>query len=135
MRDGYVYITKAYVSEFKLVKSPKNLKHRKVPVPAFVSELVAEYVAEFGLQSEDMLLGVTRGAVDSKLKTMCRALGIESVSCHCFRHTYITNLLRAGVPIGIVEKVSWDTQGTILKRYSNYFDTDEGMVVTAMESL
>lgn len=55
--------------------------------------------------------------------------------CHEFRHTFISNLIKEGVPLPVIEKVSGDTQETILKRYSHMFESDEVMVLIALENV
>jgi len=56
-------------------------------------------------------------------------------TCHEFRHTFISNLIGQGVPLPVIEKVSGDTQATILKRYSHMFESDEFMVLQALSSI
>ena len=69
------------------------------------------------------------------LRTACKRVQISSYSCHDFRHTYISNLIRNGVPITVVEAVSGDTQETIFKRYSHMFAGDEVLVLKALEQI
>ena len=84
---------------------------------------------------DDRIFPWTHGACDSALKKACNALDLPAYSCHEFRHTFISNLIRKGVPLPVVEKVSGDTQETILKRYSHMFETDEVMILTALQDL
>ena len=56
---------------------------------------------------------------------VCRKTGIPHCSCHSFRHTFISNLIRKGVPLPVIEKVSGDTQKTIFERYSHMFEDDD----------
>ena len=85
------------------------------------------------------------GSVDSRIITWdhsacrmmlekaCKSVGIHNYCCHDFRHTYISNLIRRGVPLPIIESASGDTQATILKHYSHMFVGDEQMLLDVLE--
>ena len=60
---------------------------------------------------------------------------IRSYCCHDFRHTYISNLVKKGIPLPIIESVSGDTQETIFKHYSHMFEGDEQMILDVLEEL
>lgn len=47
----------------------------------------------------------------------------------------ISNLIRQNVPLLVIEKVSGDTQDTILRRYSHMFESDERMVLEALQKV
>ena len=77
----------------------------------------------------------TDGAVNGTLERACERLGIPKITCHDFRHTFISNLIRKSVPISVIEKASGDTQQTILSRYSHMFESDEVLVLKALKDL
>lgn len=133
-----VKINKAYVSDIKLTKDPKNYKKRTIPLPGYVERLFIA-MRENHLQSggllDDKIFDFGHGAASSMIKNVCKKIGIPIATCHDFRHTYISNLIKNGVPLPVVEKVSGDTQATILKRYSHMFEQDEVMVLTALKDL
>ena len=131
-----VSVTKSYNSEYKLLKMPKNLKSRKIPVPMDVEEMFRKLKAEHkrnGGSLNDRIFPWDHGACAFMLKTACKKTEIRSYSCHDFRHTYISNLIRNSVPITVIEAVSGDTQATIFKRYSHMFEGDEVLVLKALE--
>ena len=133
-----VKITKAYVSDIKLTKDPKNFKKRTIPLSPYPERLFMRIRGthlQNGGSLDDRIFPWTHGACDSALKKACNALDLPAYSCHEFRHTFISNLIRKGVPLPIIEKVSGDTQETILKRYSHMFETDEVMILTALQDL
>ena len=84
---------------------------------------------------KDKIVPFGHGAVANKLDTACKKLGLEHYTCHEFRHTFISNLISFGVPLPVVAKAAGDTQETILKRYSHMFESDEVMVLKAMDNL
>lgn len=133
-----VKITKAYVSDIKLTKDPKNFKKRTIPLSPYPERLFMR-IRGTHLQNEgsldDRIFPWTHGACDSALKKACNALDLPAYSCHEFRHTFISNLIRKGVPLPVIEKVSGDTQETILKRYSHMFETDEMMILNVLSEL
>ena len=67
------------------------------------------------------------------LEKACKSVGVRNYCCHDFRHTYISNLIRRGVPLPIIESASGDTQATILKHYSHMFVGDEQMLLDVLE--
>lgn len=88
-----------------------------------------------GGKMEDKIFPWTHGACDTMLKKACKACDFPAYHSHEFRHTFISNLIRGGVPLPVISKVSGDTQETILKRYSHMFESDEVMILTAMANL
>lgn len=133
-----VKINKAYISDIKLTKDPKNYKKRTIPLPGYVERLFIA-MREKHLQSggllDDKIFDFGHGAASSMIKNTCKKIGIPIATCHDFRHTYISNLIKNGVPLPVIEKVSGDTQQTILKRYSHMFESDEVMVLLALQNL
>ncbi len=133
-----IKVTKAYVSDIKLTKDPKNLKKRSVPLYSDVERLFIKFRnnhIQNGGELDEKLFNWGHGAADTKLKTVCKKCGLPDYSCHEFRHTFISNLINQSVPLPVIEKVSGDTQATILKRYSHMFEQDETMVLIAMSNL
>lgn len=133
-----VIVNKAYVSDIKLIKSPKNLKHRKIPLHADVQRLyyrLKNTHLQKGGNLKDRIFNFEHGAVQHMLEKACKDIGLQKYTSHCFRHTFISNLIKYGVPLPVVEKVSGDTQATILERYSNMFESDELMILNAFNNL
>ena len=133
-----VSVAKSYNSEYKLLKTTKNLKSREIPLPQETEELFRKLRLEHrrnGGSPDDRIFPWDHGACALMLKTACIKIGMKHYSCHDFRHTYISNLIRSGVPITVIEAVSGDTQATIFKRYSHMFEGDEVMVLRALENL
>lgn len=131
-------VNKAYVSDIKLTKSPKNFKHRKIPMESGVARLFLkeknQHIANGGSAS-DRIFTQNHSAVNQTIASVCRKNNLPEYNCHEFRHTFISNLIKQGVPLPVIEKVSGDTQETILKRYSHMFEQDELMVLKAMQNL
>lgn len=133
-----VKIDKSYVSGMKLTKEPKNYKKRSVPLspaPEHLFTRIKEEHLQKGGSLEDKVFDWEYALCDTTLKKACNALDFPKYSCHDFRHTFISNLIRKGVPLPVIEKASGDTQQTILKRYSHMFEGDEMMILTAMQDL
>ena len=133
-----VIVNKAYVSDIKLIKSPKNLKHRKIPLHADVQRLyyrLKNTHLQKGGNLKDRIFNFEHGAVQHMLEKACKDIGLQKYTSHCFRHTFISNLIKYGVPLPVIEKVSGDTQATILERYSNMFESDELMILNAFNNL
>lgn len=130
---GKLHVTKSYVSDIQLVKSPKNFKKRDIPLVDTVMELAKPILAE--KKSGKRIFEFGHGAVSQMLTSACKKAEIEVYNCHSFRHTFISNLIRGSVPLPVIERVSGDTQETILKRYSHMFASDDTMVLDVMNNL
>ena len=138
LRGMRVKVTKAYVSDIKLTKDPKNFKHRTIPLSPYPERLFMrleqEHKQNEGLMT-DRIFDWTHGACDTALKKACKECDLPAYHCHEFRHTFISNMIAEGVPLPVIEKVSGDTQETILKRYSHMFESDETLILLALQKL
>ena len=133
-----VRVTKSYISDKKLIKEPKNKKKRTIPLSSEPKKLFRAVLSEHierGGMPEDRIFPWTSEACSLALKKSCKSMELPYYTCHEFRHTFISNLIRKGVPLPVVEKVSGDTQEMILKRYSHMFEADEILVLSALEDL
>lgn len=133
-----INVNKAYVSAIKLTKDPKNLKKRSIPLAPAPERLFMRIKEEHLLRDgsmEDKIFNWQYGLCDKTIKKACKDLELPLFSCHMFRHTFISNLIKSNVPLSVIEKVSGDTQEIILKRYSHMFESDEIMVLEAMKNL
>ena len=133
-----VKITKAYLSDFKITKSPKNFKKRTIPLDSEVVRLYQtlhqQNIMNGGADS-DRIFNWGHGPCNHMLQKACKELELPLYHCHEFRHTFISNLIRENVPLPVISKVSGDTQETILKRYSHMFESDEVMILKALSRL
>lgn len=133
-----VIIDKAYVSREKLLKDTKNYKKRTVPLSPSTERLYMRLKEEHLLSGgniEDKIFNYEYSTYDSTIKKACKRLELEPCSCHDFRHTFISNLIKKNIPLTVIEKVSGDNQNTILQRYSHMFESDEVMILTALQDL
>jgi len=128
-------ITKTILQDGTPKATTKNKKDRKIPLSPEVIRLYEENYREWTGEKTDRIFINTYNTYIWYLAMVCRKTGIPHCSCHSFRHTYISNLIRKGVPLPVVEKVSGDTQKTIFERYSHMFDNDEDLVLRALENL
>lgn len=133
-----IIVDEAYVSREKLLKDTKNYKKRTVPLSPAPTRLYMRLKEEH-LQNdgslEDRIFTLTYSAYDSTIRKACNSLDIPVCSCHDFRHTFISNLIKKNIPLTVIEKVSGDNQNTILKRYSHMFESDEVMILSALQDL
>lgn len=113
----------------------KNKKDRKIPLSQAVIKLYLDNYRMQDVKMTDRIFTDTYNTYISRLAILCKRIGIQHCSCHSFRHTFISNLMRKGVPLPVIEKVSGDTQKTIFDRYSHMFEDDEMLVIRALETL
>lgn len=138
LRGMRLNINKAYVSEIKLTKDPKNFKHRTIPLVADTQRLymrIKEEHLQGGGKLSDRIFEWGHSASLTMLKKACKDLELPAFCCHDFRHTNISNLIKRGVPLPVISKVSGDTQETILNNYSHMFESDEFLILKALNSL
>lgn len=132
-----VNVNKSYNSAYRLLKGIKNNKSRKIPLPEVVIEIFNEIMVEHlrcGGSPEERIFDWQHNACTVMIQKACREKGLREYTCHDFRHTYISRLIRSGVPIPVIEAVSGDTQATIFKRYSHMFQGDEELVLIALDN-
>lgn len=139
LRGKRIKIKKSYATKSNQIKGTKNRKERTVPINDTIDRLLGHINKAAEYQSDpkkrrERLFPWTDSAVNATLARACEKLGLEHITCHAFRHTYISNLIRMGVPLPVIEKVSGDTQATILKRYSHMFEQDERLVLEALQN-
>ena len=133
-----VIINKSFVSRENLLKDTKNYKKRTIPLSPSTERLYMRLKEEHllsGGNMEDKIFTLTYSAYDSTIRKACNNLNIPVCSCHDFRHTFISNLIKKNIPLTVIEKVSGDNQNTILQRYSHMFESDEVMILTALQDL
>ena len=133
-----VIIDKSFVSRENLLKDTKNYKKRTIPLSPSTERLYMRLKEEHLLNGgslEDKIFTLTYSAYDTTIRKACKKLNIETCSCHDFRHTFISNLIKKNIPLTVIEKVSGDNQNTILQRYSHMFESDEVMILTALQDL
>ena len=133
-----VVINKSYVSREKLLKDTKNYKKRTIPLSPSTERLYMRLKEEHkknGGSLEDKIFSYDYSTYNSTIKKACEKLELEPCSCHDFRHTFISNLIKKNIPLTVIEKVSGDNQNTILKRYSHMFESDEVMILSALQDL
>ena len=133
-----VIINKSYVSREKLLKDTKNYKKRTIPLSPSTERLYMRLKEEHknnGGSLEDKIFSYDYSTYNSTIKKACEKLELEPCSCHDFRHTFISNLIKKNIPLTVIEKVSGDNQNTILQRYSHMFESDEVMILSALQDL
>lgn len=133
-----IKVNKSYVSDMKLLKEPKNKKNRIVPLPSDFEQLFMIHKnahLQNGGSPTDRVFICGYGTYRAILANACQNAQINYISPHGFRHTYISNLISKNLPLPVIEKVSGDTQETILKTYSHLFEKDILQVLTAIQNL
>lgn len=100
----------------------KGGKVRRPPISPFVSVAIDRYLD--GRTTGPIFLGkegerMGRHAADRIVKRICRRAGItKNISPHCLRHSAITSLLNAGIPLRDVQHFADHTD----PRVTSYYD-------------
>ena len=122
---------KSYDSALKLTKDTKNHKVRQIPLARQTQLLFIPFRKNHfnsGGSAKDRIFPISQGATDHAIKWTCLKAELPPYRCHEFRHTFISNLIKNHIPLPVIERVSGDTQQTILNRYSHMFLQDEMIV-------
>ncbi len=137
-----VRVDKSYLHDFKMMKTTKNFKVREIPIS---TEIFDEFLQEMSMiRAREQSAQSNRGGFSGRifvfspqaarayLHKICAELGLPKYRLHDFRHTFVSNLIRSGVPLPVVAQVSGDTQTTLLKRYSHAFPNDDQLIIEAV---
>lgn len=138
MRGMIINIDKSFDAVGKEMKLTKNYKNRQVPVPPSLERMFLidkNNHLENGGKLTDRIFDFSHGNANGMIKKCGEKLGLPKMSCHTFRHTYISNLISAGVPLPVVAKVSGDEMETLIKRYIHLIESDIYLVIKAMKDL
>ncbi len=117
----------------------KNHKSRSVPLPDAVRGLYSDYLAYLRDSGEepaddDRLFPMSYYSAYSKLLTCCRKAGIRRHTPHDFRHTYISNLISAGLPVSSAAYFSGDTESVIMNTYIHVTEDYQTRLLDALKS-
>lgn len=108
-----------------LVRGKRN-KQRSLPIVAGAASALADWLAIRGAAPGPLFWGVgnrnrggrlTTQAVYKMLQTRARAAGIQRLSPHDFRRTFVGDLLDAGADIVTVQKLAGHADVTTTARY------------------
>ena len=120
----------------KKEKPTKNEKDRSIPIHADMDMMFRVALIKHkknGGSIDDRIFNITQSACQIQLKKICFNCDLPEYTHHEFRHTFISNMIKQGVPLAVIEKVSGDTQETIIKYYSHLFDKDELLILSALD--
>jgi len=74
----------------------------------------------------------TPPSADAILRDACQRVGLEGVSTHSMRRTALTVMHRAGIPLGVLQKISGHRN---LQALQKYLEVSEEQVEAAIASL
>lgn len=57
------------------------------------------------------------GLLNRRMSSLCERAGVSSYTPHQLRHSFVTNLLRAGVPLHLVSRMANHSTPTVTSRY------------------
>ena len=111
------------------IKKRKTKKTRKVPVK---SKWLVETILECteSLNPDEPLFNCTINALQHRVRNIGQRKGYKNLHPHNFRHTYVSESVRRGVPIRIVQKLVGHNSITTTEGYLHVAD-DEIMSQTA----
>ena len=90
--------------------------------PAFLAEYAEQraderLLVDWRLQPSVWNVRTAPDIFNKRLKDACVRAGVPHVTPHMMRHAFVTNLLRAGVPLHLVSRMANHTSPTVTSRY------------------
>ena len=110
----------------------KRNKERVVPLPAEAWAVLEAWLAARGDRSGPLLLevnkkgeiqesGITGSALWQRVKLLCKRAGVDDASCHDFRASRATKLMRARIPLALIQEFMGHESATTTLRYSRLY--------------
>lgn len=105
-----------------VVRNGKGNKHRLIPMNAELREIVQSYMTTPRASSEPLFVSrrgsrISTGAIEFFVRQIARDANVQ-LTCHTFRHTMITKLIRSGSDIVTVAEVAGHGRLETTRRYS-----------------
>ncbi len=99
----------------------ENAKTEKMRVVGMTKRMLAELTNlwDKSPQNQNELVFGIVSTIKNGWKSLCLEAGVEDLRFHDLRHTATTRLIRAGVPVSEVMKITGHTQMSTFLRYLN----------------
>lgn len=121
---------------------PKSVKgRRQVPVPAILRKFLLEHRARTGRRGDDLVFGRTASEpftptfVRAKARKAWEAAGLEPIGLHECRHTYVSLMHTAGVPLERVGDYAGHSSAYMTDRYRHLIEGQRETDAGALDSL
>jgi integrase len=116
---------------------PENEKTNRGRTVSLRDRLKAELVTLWE-QSEKQPDGFVFGIRDNfknSWRTVCRLAGVTNLRYHDLRHTAISRMVKAGVPVSTAMKIAGHTTLGMFNRYHNLTNEDVDMAAAALDKI
>jgi integrase len=113
-----------------LVRDSKTKKPREIPMTPRVRQQVVELseARSSPRRGSDRVFAHLKktwgGHLAARLKRPGKKVGIEGMTVHTMRHWFTTNLVRRGVPLGDIARLTGHSTMTMLLRYGSHSPQD-----------
>lgn len=99
-------------------KTPNGV--RPVFVPQWVAEVLRQLVEEQALSGADPIFTIPRGTVQKEHRRACKIAGLVDYTIHDHRHTAAVHLVRAGMPIPLLQQQLGHATIEMTMRYARF---------------
>ena len=122
IKDMTITITKqlALMPQVHFTEPKTKNSFRTIPIPPVLMQMLAEYRKSRPMDIQRRLFPHPVGVYESLARALRKVN--QSLSPHCRRHTYATNLLANGVDIRTVAALMGDDTKTVINTYVHYSD-------------
>lgn len=108
----------------------KNRKPRVIPIPSSLYLVLKEYLyIRNGSESECLFCNIygeplPRTTLQMRVTKYCKSRRLTRYSLHLFRHAFITECVKNGMPIVFLKRITGHSSFAQLNRYYQYNPTD-----------
>jgi len=107
----------------------KGNKTRNIPLDSTAEKILAAYMR---VHKQDKLFDIQPVTVRAKMQVIGLRVGIEGLSPHTMRHTFITELIERGVPLNAVQELAGHSNPSTTLGYAHASEQSKRSAVTNM---
>ena len=128
---GVLTVRRALVDGLEV--KPKSGLERQVPISPQLGEVLGSMkrVGRWVFQLDGKPL--TRGLVKSILPRACRAAGVREIQWHACRHSYCSQLVLAGTPLTVVQRLAGHESVRVAEQYLHATGVDAAGYVAGLD--
>jgi integrase len=113
-------------------KTPKSI--RKVVMPRFLAEEMAEYLELSDLKEHERIFPFTKSFLGHEMERGCKACGVKRIRIHDLRHSHVSLLIDMGFSaVAIAERMGHESSD-ITFRYAHLFPDKQNEMAKALDA-
>lgn len=135
-----ISINKTYqrIHKEDVIGTPKTRKSKRlIPIPSFLLDEIAKYIAELPEYIEtDRLFPYTKSFLIHEMERGCSISGVKKIRIHDIRHSHASLLINLGYDaLLLAERLGHEKVSTTLNTYSHLFPHKQASLVATLEKM